>query len=254
MNARDLLDLVHDGLATPEERARFDTELARSPALAAELALQRDLDARLRRLFAIEDAPVAPVEPLARRRPRRWAVWTALAAAAGLAAWIGLRGRGAEPVEAPVGGSWATCVAHVAAEPPPGDVMSCSIEAPLAAATRASFGTPLDLPPGWTCVRSTAAVPAGVLLFRVTDPSGRSALLVVRAGDAGGTLPAAKGLAFDRRTVGGLDCIEVVSGGPPFVLPALGPLVRMRADGYGGEDGNAAPVAPGADGNGAPPR
>lgn len=73
-----MLDDYIDGRLSPEERRRFESEMARDPELAREVALQSRIDDRLRRLLG-RPSPPAAAAGTARRRV--WMPWLAAAAA-----------------------------------------------------------------------------------------------------------------------------------------------------------------------------
>ena len=107
--AQEELDLYIDGLLDDERRAAFERRLIADPALAAELELQRSLEARLGVAFPVPDEPAfsahsssspsssAPSNAeaaLDAERPRhaagRWLTVLRIAAAASLLATLGL--------------------------------------------------------------------------------------------------------------------------------------------------------------------
>lgn len=70
-----------DGVLEGEERARFETEMASSPSLRAEVEAARRVDAALKRRFRPPESIPLPAAAVAPRGGRRLVAWGSLAAA-----------------------------------------------------------------------------------------------------------------------------------------------------------------------------
>jgi len=82
-----------DGALPPGEREAFEREVAADPALAQEVALQREIDEAIRRRFPARDVSLPAARSTRAARPhsgRRWAWYGAIAAVLVLSA-IGVR-------------------------------------------------------------------------------------------------------------------------------------------------------------------
>lgn len=218
------LDRFHDRLMEPDEAARFEAELARSPGLRAELAVQHDVDARLRAGFG---APASKPSPTSSSTPTRNARTKLLlgglaAALAAAAVLVGtLRSRAAlapPPGGAPSWAAWATSV-HARA---PQDLVGCQVVDPTAPVGPVALGGALWLPMGWRVLAVDVELGAGTTAYHVVARDGRAAIVLVRAaGEPALELADEPGLAVAHRDIAGLALVELALPGPPFVLGAV---------------------------------
>lgn len=226
--AHELFARCHDGLASPAERARFDAELARSPALAAEFELQRHIDARLGALFgahvdsnAALDLAALEATVRTRRRAREWPRGVLFAAAAALLlSWcLDAAPRAARARD---GRTWSEFYAALEFEPPLAGIEACTAWTASPGQRVLADDLPLELDADCAVTRASDAGLAGARAWWITCGAQRSLVVV---GDARSTPPIAlapgSGLALDVREIGPWRCQELARPAAGGVLARL---------------------------------
>jgi len=235
------LDAYLDGLLEGEGLVEFKRDLAASPALRAEVARQRRIDAVLRRTFAAPRVDVAALPPAVRdhilpaaptspgRRILRMPLVRRLAAAAAIAgvvlsAWIALQllRPASSLYEPPPWKSLAALYQDKIADGGRPDWV-CDDDAEFRRAFLGQYGQALQLEPlpegvvaAGLCYANTISERTMMVLARVED---RPVIVFVDRldHDAGQSLPPDAGLHLHRAVVGRLVLYEV----SPLERPAL---------------------------------
>jgi len=175
------LDLHHDGLSTAAERQAFERELAARPELAAELDLQRRIDARLAALFAAPGSALGPGSTAFRAR-FTWMRDVSLAAAALLLFGLCLD-RPLPGARAADGRAWGPWFA--AQEREADSLIGCAVSWHAPAVVSApSNGFPLALSAGTSARPAHDRGLAGTSAWWIEWPGGRCLVLL---GPAEGT-------------------------------------------------------------------
>ncbi len=220
------LEAYVEGSLGAAERAAFERDMLRDPALRAEVETQQRIDDRLRAIFAPPvpaGAPGAPPRPVAPWTRLALGLAAALALAAAGAYWAGLLGRG--PGDTRADALYARLV-RTGFEP----AWVCGDDAEFVAYTRDTFGQAFTIEPapgvellGWTYCSGVLGDGAGVLLATVGGD--RAIVIVDRSGnDRRVPVDAGSGLRVFRARAGGAVLYEVT----PRDSPALLPRVRLR--------------------------
>ncbi|MBX3407611.1 MAG: hypothetical protein KF869_12695 [Phycisphaeraceae bacterium] len=227
------LEAYADGALGAADRADFEREMLRDPALRAEVEMQERINDRLRALYAPPESVAVPAlagsakysaHPThAPPAPRRWVGWAlGIAAAIALAfvgiQYTGLLGPGPGDTRAD---ALYTRLVRMGFEP----AWECKDDAEFIAYTRDKFGQAFTIDPtpgvtllGWTYCTGVLGDQAGVLLV---DAGGEKVIVVVdRAGqDRPVKVDGASGLRVIRQRAGNAVLYEVTPRQEAVVLP-----------------------------------
>lgn len=216
---------------TGDDRAAFERDMLREPALRAAVDLQRRIDDRLRALYtppaatAADARIAAPAPGPGAPSARRW-VKIALGVAAVLAVAAGVHFSG---ILGPgPGGTKADAVlarfVRTGFEP----AWVCKDDAEFIQYTRDKFDQPFSVSPsadvqvvGWDYCSGVLGDEAGVMLVKLV-PNGQAIVVVDRkANDRPVEVEPASGMKVHRRKVGNAVLYEISNRAEPVVLPLV---------------------------------
>jgi len=208
-----------------DDRASFERDVLRDPALRAELELERRIDDRLRAMYAPPSPVALAGAPGENRRPAGW-VRAAMGIAAVLAVAAGVHFSGV--LRTAPGGTKADAVLarleRTGFEP----AWLCRDDAEFAQFTRARYGQAFTVASapgmqvvGWQYCSGVLGDEAGVMMVKFGETERAIVVVDKREHDRPVEVDPASGLRVHRKKIGGAVLYEVSGRDTPAVLPLV---------------------------------